>query len=79
MLSLVCKSSQFGPKSDEYRKFQSEAASLGRSITNRFLVICLDATRYFGTLPLIFGFRVNLLLNQICSGSKHADLGGTDL
>ncbi|ANM68491.1 gamma-irradiation and mitomycin c induced 1 [Arabidopsis thaliana] len=45
MLSLVCKSSQFGPKSDEYRKFQSEAASLGRSITNRFLVICLDATR----------------------------------
>ncbi|CAH8272083.1 unnamed protein product [Arabidopsis lyrata] len=45
MLSLVCKSSQFGPKSDEYRKLQSEAASLGRSITNRFLVICLDAIR----------------------------------
>ncbi|XP_019098024.1 PREDICTED: uncharacterized protein LOC104770817 isoform X2 [Camelina sativa] len=45
MLSLVCKSSQFGQKSDEYRKLQSEAASHGRTITNRFLVICLDATR----------------------------------
>ncbi|EOA19247.1 hypothetical protein CARUB_v10000030mg [Capsella rubella] len=45
MLSLVCKSSKFGPKSDEYCKLQSEAASLERPITNRFLVISIDATR----------------------------------
>ncbi|CAN8277312.1 unnamed protein product [Cochlearia groenlandica] len=46
MLALVCKSSsQFGPKSKEYLKLQTEAAKLGRSINKRFLVICLDATR----------------------------------
>lgn len=50
MLALVCKSPQFGPNSVQYRRFQSEAAKLGRSITNnRLHVRCLesdDTTRY---------------------------------
>uniref|UniRef100_A0A1J3I4J6 Protein DEFECTIVE IN MERISTEM SILENCING 3 n=2 Tax=Noccaea caerulescens TaxID=107243 RepID=A0A1J3I4J6_NOCCA len=45
MLALVCKSSQCGPMSVEYMRLQSEAALLNRSITSRFLIICLDATR----------------------------------
>ncbi|XP_019097222.1 PREDICTED: uncharacterized protein LOC104770816 isoform X1 [Camelina sativa] len=46
MLSLVCKSAQCGSSSAEYRRLQSEAVRLGRSITNhRFHVLCLDAIR----------------------------------
>ncbi|CAH2044294.1 unnamed protein product [Thlaspi arvense] len=44
MLALVCKSSQFGPRSAEYLRLESEAARLGRSITNPLLILCLDDT-----------------------------------
>ncbi|VVB17368.1 unnamed protein product [Arabis nemorensis] len=44
MLALVCKSPQFGPNSVQYRRLQSEAAKLGRSITtNRLHVRCLES------------------------------------
>lgn len=55
MLALVCKSSAYGPTScaeylklqseTEYQRLQSEAAKLGRSITNDLLIHCLDAFR----------------------------------
>ncbi|ESQ31967.1 hypothetical protein EUTSA_v10003513mg [Eutrema salsugineum] len=45
MLALVCRSSRFVPNSAEYLRLQTEAARLGRSISNRFLVLCLDAIR----------------------------------
>ncbi|CAH2044292.1 unnamed protein product [Thlaspi arvense] len=45
MLALVCKSSRLGSNSSEYLRLQSEAVKLGRSITKRFHVLCLDAAR----------------------------------
>ncbi|WZZ74934.1 hypothetical protein YC2023_086304 [Brassica napus] len=43
MLALVCKSSRLGPNIDPM--LQAEAARLERSITSRFHVLCLGATR----------------------------------
>lgn len=62
MLALVCKSSQFTPNSVEYLRLQSEADKLGRSITNRFHVLCLDAIRYLFVTLLDCCYPLTLIL-----------------